>query len=82
LDGDQPVARPLHTHRTTQTQNKPIQTSILLVGFEPTTPAFERAKTLRALDLAATVVGNVSIYSALWFDDADFIVPNGRMIDE
>jgi hypothetical protein len=27
------------------------------VGFEPTIPAFERAKTVHALDLAATVMG-------------------------
>jgi hypothetical protein len=34
--GDQPVARPLPTHRTTQTQNKRIQISMIRVGFEPT----------------------------------------------
>jgi hypothetical protein len=27
------------------------------VGFEPTIPAFERAKTVHALDCAATVIG-------------------------
>jgi hypothetical protein len=27
------------------------------VGFEPTIPAFERAKTVLALDRAATVIG-------------------------
>jgi hypothetical protein len=27
-----------------------------LVGFEPTIPAFERAKTVHALDSAATVI--------------------------
>jgi hypothetical protein len=32
---------------------------MLRVGFEPTIPAFERAKTLHALDLAATVIGNI-----------------------
>jgi hypothetical protein len=36
---DQPIARPLPTHRTTKTQ-----TSMSRVGFEPTTPVFERAK--------------------------------------
>jgi hypothetical protein len=55
--GDQPVARPLPTHRIAQTQNKRTQTSISWVGFEPTIPAFERAKTIHALDRAATVVG-------------------------
>jgi hypothetical protein len=32
--GDQPVARPLPTHRTTQTQNKRTQTSMPWDGFE------------------------------------------------
>jgi hypothetical protein len=54
---DQPVSRPLPTHRTTQTQNKRTQTSMPLVGFEPTIPAFEREKTVHALDRAATVIG-------------------------
>jgi hypothetical protein len=48
----QHVARPLPTHRTTQTQ-----ISIPQVGFEPTNPVFERAKTVHALDSAATVIG-------------------------
>jgi hypothetical protein len=30
---------------------------MLLLGFEPTTPVFERAKTVHALDGAATVLG-------------------------
>jgi hypothetical protein len=55
--GVQPVARPLPTHRTTQTQNKRTQTSMPRVGFEPTIPVFERAKTVHALDGAATVIG-------------------------
>jgi hypothetical protein len=55
--GDQPVARPLPTHRTTQTQNKRTQTSMPWVEFEPTIPAFERAKTVHVLDRAATVIG-------------------------
>jgi hypothetical protein len=37
--GDQPVARPLPTQRTTQTHNKRTQTSMPWVDFEPTTPA-------------------------------------------
>jgi hypothetical protein len=49
--------RPLLTHRTTQTQNERTQTSISRAGFEPTTPVFERAKTIHALDRAATVFG-------------------------
>jgi hypothetical protein len=48
--GDLSVARPLPTHRTTRTQNKRKQTSIPWVGFEPRIPAFQRAKTVNALD--------------------------------
>jgi hypothetical protein len=36
-----------------QTQNKRTP----LVGLKPTIPSFERAKTVHALDLAATVIG-------------------------
>jgi hypothetical protein len=54
---DQPVARPLPTHRTTQTQNKRRQMSMTRVGFEPMSPVLERAKTVYALDLAAPVIG-------------------------
>jgi hypothetical protein len=52
--GDQPVARPLPTHRTTQTQNKRTQTSMTGVEFEPTIPVFERAKTVHILNRADT----------------------------
>jgi hypothetical protein len=55
--GDQRVARPLPTHRTTQTQNKRTQISVPRVGFEPTIPVFERAKTVHALARTATVIG-------------------------
>jgi hypothetical protein len=65
---DQPVARPLPKYMTTQTQNKRIhthkhthQTSVLRVGIEPTIPASERAKTVHALDRAATVIGIVKL---------------------
>jgi hypothetical protein len=54
--GDQPVARPLPTNRTTQTQNKGKQPSMPSVGLEPTIPAFEREKTVYALDRTATVI--------------------------
>jgi hypothetical protein len=60
--GDQPVARPLRTHRTTRTQNKRTQILMPGVGFEPTIPVFERAKTVHALDRAATVIGH-NLYS-------------------
>jgi hypothetical protein len=55
--GDQPIARPLPTYRTTQTQNKRKQTFMPWVGLEPTIPAFGRTKTVHALDCAATVIG-------------------------
>jgi hypothetical protein len=55
--GDQPVTRPLPTHRTTQTQNKCKRASMPRVGFEPTIPPFKRVKTVDDLDLAATVIG-------------------------
>jgi hypothetical protein len=51
--GNQPVARPLPTHRMTQIQNK---------RFEPTISAFEWAKTVHALDREATVIGKIFIY--------------------
>jgi hypothetical protein len=53
--GDQSFARSLPTRRTTQTQNKhTIQTSMLRMGFEPTIPVFELAKTFHALESPAT----------------------------
>jgi hypothetical protein len=55
--GDQSVARPLPIYRTTQTRNKRTQTSMPWMGFEPTIPVFERAKTVHALDRVATVIG-------------------------
>jgi hypothetical protein len=55
--GDQPVARPLPIYRTAQIQNNRRQISMLQVGFEPTIPVFERAKTANALDRADTVIG-------------------------
>jgi hypothetical protein len=58
---DQPIRKSLPTHRTTQTQNKRTKTSMSGVGFEPTIPVFERAKTVHALHRAATVIGQ-SIY--------------------
>jgi hypothetical protein len=62
--GDQPVAWPLPAHRTAQTQNKRIQTSMPQVEFEPTIPVFERAKAVQALHRAATVIGNGTLRRA------------------
>jgi hypothetical protein len=53
--GDQPVTRPLPTH------SKNADTSMSRVGFEPTIPVFERAKTVHALDRAATMIGYTSL---------------------
>jgi hypothetical protein len=55
--GNNPVARSLPTHRTTREQNKRTQASMHRVGFEPTIPVFERAKTIHALDSAASMIG-------------------------
>jgi hypothetical protein len=59
--GDHLVARPLPKHRTIQTQKNAhtYQTSMPWVGFEPTIPASERAKTVNALDHSDTVTGAV-----------------------
>jgi hypothetical protein len=54
---DQPIARPLPTHRT-QTWNKRTLTCMPRVGFEPAIPVFERAKAVHALDRAASVIGS------------------------
>jgi hypothetical protein len=54
--GNQPVARPLPTHRKPQIQNKRTMTSKTRVRFEPTILAFAE-KTVHALDHAITVIG-------------------------
>jgi hypothetical protein len=48
---------PSQSRYLTQTQNKCKQTSMPRVGFKLAIPMFERAKTFRALDGAATVIG-------------------------
>jgi hypothetical protein len=55
--GNQPVARPLPTHRITQKRNKRTQVSMPWMGYEPTIPEFERGNTVHALDCAATLIG-------------------------
>jgi hypothetical protein len=45
-----------YLYRKTETQNKHRQTAIPSVGFDPTIPMFERAKTVHALDHAAAVI--------------------------
>jgi hypothetical protein len=66
-----PVLRPLPTRRTTKTQNKRTQTSMPRVEFEPTIPVFERAKTVHALDCAATVIGSLVPF---WINNNPIIV--------
>jgi hypothetical protein len=48
-----------HKHRT---DTYTYQTSMPWVGFEPVIPTSEPAKTGHALDLSATVTGNVKDY--------------------
>jgi hypothetical protein len=64
--GDQPVARQLPAHWTAQAQNKRTQTPMPQAGFEPTIPVLERAKTVHALDGAATVIGRPSIICGIY----------------
>jgi hypothetical protein len=54
LTCDQLVARPLPKHRI---NTYTYQISVPSVGFEPTIPASERAKTVHALDRSVTVTG-------------------------
>jgi hypothetical protein len=61
--GDQSVSRPPPTHKTIQKQNKRTRTSMPRVGFEPTIPEFERAKTVYTLDRTATVIGIIWYYN-------------------
>jgi hypothetical protein len=49
--GNDPVARLIHI----QTQNKHRQTSMSWVGLEPKIPAFERPKTLHALETSRSL---------------------------
>jgi hypothetical protein len=68
LDGRSAVARPLPTHRTTQTQYKYTLTSMPRVGFELTNTVFERVKTIQVLDRAAIVIQDItSIFNVYRF---------------
>jgi hypothetical protein len=64
--GDQPVTRPVPTHRTAQTQNKRTQIFVPRVEFKSTITVFERAKTVHALDRAATVIDTL-YYTRTYF---------------
>jgi hypothetical protein len=75
------VISPSQGRYLTQTQNKRTQTSMPRVGFEPTIPAFERTKTVHALDRAATVIGRRLITDTRFEPVArlvkEFIASNG-----
>jgi hypothetical protein len=58
--GDLSLNTGQHKHRIKAYTYK---TSMPYVGSEPTIPAFERAKTVHALDRSATVTGDVSFRS-------------------
>jgi hypothetical protein len=51
-----------YQYRTTQTHNKPTETSMYWVGFEPTIPVSERTKTVHASNRVATVMDCPLIY--------------------
>jgi hypothetical protein len=61
---DQPLARPLPTHKTAQPQNKRIKTETPRMRFESTILALEWENTVRAPDRAATMTGTVSYQQA------------------
>jgi hypothetical protein len=66
--GGQPVLRPLPIHRATQTEQT--RTDIRAPsGTEPATPAFERTKTVRASDSAATTTNATTVTTYLLFND-------------
>jgi hypothetical protein len=48
----------LYIHAEQHKESKRTQTSMPRVGCEPTTPVFERAKTVHALERAAAVIGS------------------------
>jgi hypothetical protein len=56
------------THRQDNTNAEYAQTSTSLDGFEPMSPAFEEAKTVHALDRAATLIGHETHYHILLCD--------------
>jgi hypothetical protein len=74
LGRDQPVVSSLPIYRTTKTLNKCTQISMLWVGFEPTTPAFEWEKKVRA----ATVIGTNFLYRVTINDSFVFKTLKGK----
>jgi hypothetical protein len=72
--GDQAVARPL----LIKTQSKHRETSMSGVRFESTILAFERAKTVHALDRAATVIGDPIIAKLEIFEEEEAVWRNNE----
>jgi hypothetical protein len=62
----------------TQTQHKRTQTSMPRLGFESTTPMFERAKTVRALDCAATVIAHYAKWACWKTFPQSAVIRNNR----
>jgi hypothetical protein len=60
--GDQPVARPLPTHRTTQTQDKRTQTSKPGLGFEPMILVFELANYFSIFPILTALQEKIAVY--------------------
>jgi hypothetical protein len=54
------AGRKAATYTQNNTNTKYTQISMPSVGFEPTIPAFERAKTVHAFYHAATVIGTLT----------------------
>jgi hypothetical protein len=66
-----PVARPLPTQDNINREES--WTYILTSsGFEPTIAVLERAKTFRALDRAAAVIGNYNLLSLIFYMISNF----------
>jgi hypothetical protein len=65
--GNRPVARPLPTHRTAQTQNKRRHSCLKWDSnpFEPTIPAFERTKAVHASERHVSGVSGNFVVSML-----------------
>jgi hypothetical protein len=77
--GDQSVARPLPTHRTTQTQSKCTQISMPLMGIRTNDPSVWEAKAVHALDSAATVIGLLIAYKVE--NDAGCNIPSDTSVN-
>jgi hypothetical protein len=72
---DQLVARPLPTHRTTQTQNKHTHPCLEWDSI----PVFERAKTVHLLGRAAAVIGQRGIDKRKEIAGRDVIYGRGNI---